>query len=302
MDYTLNVGGGDAAMAQMISRMARSGQLRVTDATGGLPGKDGNFSPEKREPSFVVRNAKSDTAEIDIMDEIGDPWFGVDAKALVGQIRAITAKKITVNLNSPGGDYFDGLAIFNALERHPAHVTMQVDGLAASAASIVAMAGDDIVMNQGAQLMIHDAISFAGGNAAALRQRADVLDKCSEDIAGIYAKKTGRPQSEWRAAMQKETWYNAEEAVTVGLATRTSETPVPEKMENVAHDWIEARKEWGAFRYAGRVDAPAPHMLSDEEIQNATPEVPVMTAEVTATEAPREDTELFRSLIREALQ
>lgn len=292
MDYTLNVGGGDSAMASMIARMARSGQLQ-------LPSNKVPEAPEKREPSFVVRNAKSDSAEIDIMDEIGDPWFGVDAKALVGQIRAITAKRITVNLNSPGGDYFDGLAIFNALERHPAHVTMQVDGLAASAASIVAMAGDDIVMNQGAQLMIHDAISFAGGNAAALRQRADVLDKCSEDIAGIYAKKTGKPQSEWRDAMKKETWYNAEEAVTVGLATRTSETPVPEKMENVAHDWIEARKEWGAFRYAGRVDAPAPHMLSNEVVEDSTTDTPVVT-EQEIINPLRARAELLSSLLREA--
>lgn len=279
-------GAADSNVARAINQMMRQGNLR-TDTDNGSGGS--------RDAGFVVRNAKGDIAEIDILDEIA-PFWGVDAKQVCKEIRAVSAKKIVVNLNSPGGDYFDGVTIYNTLKRHPADIEMRVDGLAASAASIIAMAGDKIYMSQGSQMMIHDAMSYAGGNAGSLRKRADLLDKCSDDIAAIYADRRGNSAEFWRAAMKEESWYNADEAVTAGLADAITDTPVAAETEVKVADWIEMRKEWGAYFHAGRVDAPAPHMLEDKAVHSTdTTTDPV--AEVI--DPLRARAELLSSLLRE---
>jgi ATP-dependent protease ClpP protease subunit len=151
----------------------------------------------------------------DVIDSWGGYW-GISASDVVAALQG--AGDVTVHINSPGGEVFEALAIFATFRNHPGAVTMRVEGWAASAASMIAMAGDQVVMEPQAMIMIHDAWSYAFGNAEDLRAEADILDKTSGNIAGMYATKAGGAVDVWRAAMQAETWYTAEEAVAAGLA------------------------------------------------------------------------------------
>lgn len=158
-----------------------------------------------------------------IYDEIG--FWGTTAQRFVEELAAIDVDVIDLRINSPGGSVFDGITIMNALRRHPARVDVTVDGLAASAASFIATAGDHVVMNSGSELMIHEAWGWCDGDAQAMRSYADSLDKVSGTIAGLYAKRAGGTVDEWRDLMRAETWYTAEEAVTAGLADRWADAP-----------------------------------------------------------------------------
>ena len=157
-------------------------------------------------------------AEIFLYDEIG--FFGVTAADFVHDLVDVTAPEIRVHISSRGGDVFDGIAIFNALRTHEARITIQVDALAASVASVIAQAGDERIMVTGSQMMIHDAFGLAAGNSADMRDFADILDKQTVNIAAIYAERAGdgRKKSHYRSLMRDETWMNATEAVTEGLA------------------------------------------------------------------------------------
>ena len=167
---------------------------------------------------YTIRNASDDEAEIYIYDEIG--YWGTTANDFISDLREIKASKIALHINSPGGDVFDGIAIFNALVRHKAEVTVWVDGFAASSASFIAMAGDEVVMSPHSQMMIHEASGLCIGPADDMRAMADILDKSSENIASIYAKRTGSDVAEWRDLMKDETWFSDAEAVEAGLADR----------------------------------------------------------------------------------
>ncbi|MEU4779255.1 head maturation protease, ClpP-related [Micromonospora sp. NPDC023633] len=171
----------------------------------------------------IEAKAGTRSAVVSIYDEIG--WAGTSAKDFAGELRALDADEITLRLNSPGGDAWDGIAIYNALRDHKATVHVVVDGLAASAASFIAQAGDRITMNRGAQMMIHDAAGLAIGNARDMRDMAEVLDRVSDSIAGIYAARSGRPMAEFREAMARDTWYTAAEAVDAGLADEVAADP-----------------------------------------------------------------------------
>ena len=167
--------------------------------------------------SWYSIQAKADqSAEISIYDEIG--FWGVTAKQFIGDLKAIDATAIKLAINSPGGAVFDALAIYNALRQHPASVEVTIMGVAASAASIIAMAGDTVVMPENAFMMIHNPLNMAYGNADDLREMADVLDKIGASLVGIYAKRTGLPEDEIKALLDAETWLNAEEAVLKGFA------------------------------------------------------------------------------------
>ncbi len=157
-------------------------------------------------------------AEIFLYDEIG--YFGVTAADFVQDLVDVTAPEIRVHMSSRGGDVFDGVAIFNALRTHEARITIQVDSLAASVASVIAQAGDERIMVTGSQMMIHDAWGLAVGNAEDMRDFADTLDKQTDNIAAIYAERAGdgRKKSHYRSPMRDETWMNAAEAVGEGLA------------------------------------------------------------------------------------
>lgn len=166
---------------------------------------------------YRIQNIAADVAEVYLYDGIGE--FGVTARDFVAELNSVRARRIELHLNSPGGAVFDGVAIYNALVNHPAEVTTFVDGLAASAASFIAMAGDRIVMEKNARFMIHDAAGLVIGNAKDMREMADLLDSLSDTIAEVYADRAGGEIATWRAAMRAETWYTAREALAAGLAT-----------------------------------------------------------------------------------
>ena len=159
---------------------------------------------------YDIRAEEDETAEILIYDEISS--WGIEARQFVKDLSGISAKTIRLRINSPGGNVFDGVAIYNALKRHPASVRVEVDGLAASIASIIAMAGDTIHMAKNAFLMIHNAWVFAMGDAEEMRKMADVLEKIDGTMASTYAERTGSKPKDIRELMDAETWMTAEEA------------------------------------------------------------------------------------------
>ena len=184
-------------------------------------------------PWYRITAAADDDgpARVDVYDEIGGSWFsdGVSASDFVASLAAIPAsRELHVHINSPGGDVFDGIAIYNAIAQRPGPVTTVVDGLAASAASFIAQGGKKRVVSPGSMMMIHDASGFCIGNAADMRELADLLDQVSGNLADIYAAHTGRPAAAWRDAMRAETWYKADQAIEAALADQLAERPAPE--------------------------------------------------------------------------
>lgn len=179
--------------------------------------------PKSQSKWFDFRNAKDDSVDLYIYDVVGDSWTGNDASALVKEIAGYKKKRINARINSPGGSVFDGVAIFNALKNHDGGVTTFVDGLAASIASIIALAGERIIMADNAMMMIHNPSSFSYGEAKDLRKDADVLDQIKETLINTYVNKTGNAREDVAADMDKETWFTASEAKAYGLVTEVSE-------------------------------------------------------------------------------
>jgi ATP-dependent protease ClpP protease subunit len=163
---------------------------------------------------YRVTNLAGGGTEVMIYDDIG--LYGVSAEYFVGELKNISGD-VTVRINSRGGEIFDGVTIYNALKERKGKVTCIVDGLAASAASFIAMAGDRTVMAKTASMMIHDGHGLCVGNAKDMRSMADLLDQQSDIIAGIYADKAGGKVPDWRERMQNETWFNAAQALEAGL-------------------------------------------------------------------------------------
>lgn len=158
---------------------------------------------------------------ISIYDVIGEDFWtgeGVTSKRIAGALRSIGAKDVTVNINSPGGDFFEGIAIYNLLREHPHKVTVKVMGLAASAASIIAMAGDEIQISEIGFMMIHNAWAIAIGNRHDMREAADTLEPFDDAMAALYATRAGVDKAEASGWMDKETWFNGRQAIEAGLA------------------------------------------------------------------------------------
>ncbi|MGW7440607.1 head maturation protease, ClpP-related [Streptomyces sp. NPDC054849] len=177
--------------------------------------------PEGRD-WYRIRNATSTTAEILVYDEVG--YYGVTAKDFTAALSDVTASSIDVRLNSPGGDVFDGIAIYEALLRHPAKVTTYIDGIAASIASVIAMAGDRRVIGRNSTFMIHEASALCVGEQKDMLETARLLNRISGNIADVYAHRTGLEDAEhWRSLMKAETWWTGAEAVKAGLATEVSD-------------------------------------------------------------------------------
>ncbi len=156
---------------------------------------------------------------VSIYDEIG--MYGVSAGEFMAEMAGVDGD-LDVHINSPGGDVFDAIAIYNQLKARKGTVAVTIDGLAASAASFIAQAATPghLEMAPHATMMIHDGFAMGIGNAADMRELADQLDAASDNIAAIYAERTGKPVAYWRAKMQATTWYKDQEAVEDGLADR----------------------------------------------------------------------------------
>ena len=171
---------------------------------------------------FDIRAQAKGAAEIMIYDEIGA--FGVPAKAFLNELKALgPVAELTLHINSPGGSVFDGVAIYNALKRHDAAVTVWIDGIAASIASMIAMAGDEVVMPENAMLMLHEPSGLVMGTATDMRAMAEALDRMKAGMVTAYRDKSDRDDAEIEALMAAETWLSAQEALELGLADRVEQ-------------------------------------------------------------------------------
>ena len=189
---------------------------------------EANVQTERR--FAVTRRAGNEgeyAIELMLYDTIGaDAWTGggITSKQVADELKKHRdAEKIYVRINSPGGFVDEGHAIYNQLKRHKAEIIVTIDGMALSAASVVAMAGDEVEMAANAMMMIHKSWNIVIGNADDLRKAADVAAKIDGTIAGVYAARAGGEVADWLAAMGDETWYTAEEAVEAHLADRVGD-------------------------------------------------------------------------------
>jgi len=201
--------------------------------------------------SWYTIRAQDEGAELLIYDEIGA--YGISAKSFLAELGELNSKApLALRLNSPGGSVFDAVAIYNALQRHEGTVTVTIDGIAASAASYIAMAGDTVVMPENAFLMIHDPSGMVMGNAGDMRSMAEALDKIAGSLVRGYAAKSGRPDEGIAALMAAETWLDASDALELGLADKVIE-PVRiaasfdvTRFRNAPADLVEAAENAGS--------------------------------------------------------
>lgn len=182
----------------------------------------GGVSPlafDRWNPAIKASDENDNT--IGIYDPIGyDYWddSGVTAKRISAALRSLDGADVVVNINSPGGDVFEGLAIYNLLREYKGHVTVRVLGVAASAASFIAMAADEIQIARAGFFMIHNAWTGLWGNRNGLRETADFLEQIDDTIADIYHVRSGLSMDELKADMDKERWINGRDAIDSGFA------------------------------------------------------------------------------------
>ena len=167
-----------------------------------------------------IKAATTDDNTTSVFDVIGQDYWGegITAKRIAGALRAMNGADVTVNINSPGGDMFEGLAIYNLLREYEGHVTVKVLGIAASAASIIAMAGDDIQIGRGAFLMIHNCWLYAMGNRHDFAELVQSLEPFDTAMADIYAARSGLDIAAVQKLMDAESYIGGSDAVAKGLA------------------------------------------------------------------------------------
>lgn len=229
---------------------------------------------------FEIRTKAEATDEVEVFlydsivdDELEAEWWGgVAPQSFVKQLRDITASTIHLRINSPGGSVFAARAMETALREHKARVIVHIDGLAASAATFIAMAGDEIIISKGAMFMIHKAWTYAWGNADDLSKTAALLDKIDGTLVQTYADRTGQGGDQIAAWMQAETWFTADEAVEHGFADRLAESesePAPA-----------AQAQWNLRAYLAG--------LGREAVQTSAPPAPAQADAATEDHRARQ--------------
>ncbi|WP_188923571.1 ClpP-like prohead protease/major capsid protein fusion protein [Shewanella algicola] len=176
----------------------------------------------KPEKSWYSLKAQNGNAELMIYDEIGG--WGISARQFASDLQALgKIGTLTARIHSPGGDVFEGMAIYNMIKGHPAHKVCHIDGLAASMASVIAMAFDEVIMPENAMMMVHKPWGGTLGDADDMRKYADLLDKVEGNLVGAYQQKTGLPEDELHTLLAAETWLTGREAVEKGFANTLTE-------------------------------------------------------------------------------
>ena len=236
---------------------------------------------------YAPAASAGETATIQIFDQIGEDWFGgggLSGKQFSDVLNEVGNGPLLVEINSPGGNVWDGLSIYNQLRGRRAPVTTRVVGIAASIASIIALAGDKVEMADAALMMIHDPSGMASGTSEDMRKMADALDQHAEVLVGVYAKKTGRSPESIRAAMKAETWFTTPEAVAFGLVDKPIKQLAmaakwhPRAVTKTAPETVKNNLRRGLEQYA--------EGLAGEGLEKAT----VLEAEsLVAGEQPTED-------------
>ena len=218
-----------------------------------------------------IKNKAESTEPVEILiyDQIGKDWWdgsGVQANHFAEALKEIPKdREITVAINSPGGNVWDGLAIYHQLKARGDKVTTRVDGLAASIASIIALAGHEVQIPANALFMIHDPSGVCMGTAEEMEKMAAELDKHADVLAGIYAEKTGRSADDMRALMRDETWFTGEEAVTSGFADQVT--------DEISLSASASKATWRE-RFAPQAQAlpkPKPEKKASPKMENPTP-------------------------------
>lgn len=196
--------------------------IRFTYNNGKIS-QESNFKNLKKMNWYNIKNiAESNLAEVMIYDEIGN--YGVDAKSFISEIKQIpNDTSVLLRINSPGGSVVDGLAIYDAINRMPQKVTARIEGIAASMASIIALAADEVIMSENSLYMIHNVWGGEVGDSGDLRKAADLMDKMGERLINIYVSKTGQTEEQIRSWMDEETWFNSTEAQDAGFINLVEE-------------------------------------------------------------------------------
>ncbi len=242
-----------------------------------------NFTRNKIEDGILARwdktivaENKGETASIDIFDVIGSDYFGegFTAKRMSAALKSIGEDKdVIVNINSPGGDVFESATIYNLLAQHKGNVTVNILGLAASGASVIAMAGDTIKISKIGFLMIHNAWSIVMGNRNDLREAADALEQFDKAILAAYVSRASAPENKIAKMMDSETWIGADDAIEYGFAdelidTKTAPVKDTEKQTKaqakrtlemaLAREGFSRKEREDIFQRAGVRDAAEP--------------------------------------------
>ena len=192
----------------------------------------------------IKAEASSKSADVYIFDEIGT--FGLTAQSFIEEIKSYKDTPMSLHINCVGGDVFEGMAIYNVLKKRTARTTVYIEGIAASMGSVIALAGDEVVMAENSLFMIHNAWGGAMGEATEIRKTAAILDKISGEIADIYTKKTNLPYNRVKEMMDEETWLSADEAFNLGFIDSISD----------------------AIKVAAKYDVSKFKNITDKEIQN----------------------------------
>jgi len=192
----------------------------------------------------IKAEASSKSADVYIFDEIGT--FGLTAQSFIEEIKSYKDTPMSLHINCVGGDVFEGMAIYNVLKKRTAKTTVYIEGIAASMGSVIALAGDEVVMAENSLFMIHNAWGGAMGEATEIRKTAALLDKISGEIADIYTKKTNLPYNRVKEMMDEETWLSADEAYNLGFIDSISD----------------------AIKVAAKYDVSKFKNITDKEIQN----------------------------------
>ena len=244
---------------------------------------------------YNFKQTDTDPAVLSIFDDIGA--FGVSAKSFLNDLASAQGDSVRVEINSPGGDVFAGLAIYNGLRNSGKKVNVRVLGLAASAASLVAMAGDTIEMPENSFMMVHNPWGFAMGGASDMRDTADMLDKLGTSLASTYAKRTGKSAEEIAALLDAETWMSAAEAVDAGFATAViSEVPVKAAFDL---DRLPAnvRAAYASAKASAPAPEPAPAPAPEDDPTENKPEASAPTlADTIESQAAAADLKAFAAV------
>lgn len=201
-----------------------------------------NFT--KAEKKLRISNKSATSAEIILYAGIGQDFWGdgsmVSAKEFSDQLKALdpAVNELTVRINSPGGDVFDGIAIYNRLNQFKGTVKVYIDGLAASIASIIALAGDEIIIGDGALYMIHLPWTWAVGNRMELDNTVNRLMDVEDQLIGIYAKKSGMDKNEVKSLLEAETWMDADQAIELGFVDEKMEDTMPIAASAMNSRWM----------------------------------------------------------------
>src|SRR5215217_4539982 len=237
----------------------------------------------------------SDASELIIEGDISsqESWWGDSAtpEMLRDELKEHSGD-ITVSLNSGGGDVFAGVAMYNALRKHDGNVTIRVDGLAASIASIIAMAGDKIIMSPGSMMMIHKPWTFAMGDSTEMEKVKGVLDSIEQSMLPIYTARTGKTTEDIQEMLESETWMTAQEAVELGFADEFIEAKegisISDSIKNLVHGKFAYSMSVTEKSMTGLLEKVKAEKVKDEDVSTITPP---STDEVVEPTEPAESTD-----------